>query len=101
MELQEIQRRSRLGPAIMMGRRAFAVGIGLLTTVLMPHFLSPKDYGLATMSTIVFTFGGLFKDFGLGAALLRKGHIDPEEINFLFWFNIASTLLISVILALT
>jgi polysaccharide transporter, PST family len=101
MELQEIQRRSRFGPAIMMGRRAFAVVVGLLTTVIMPHFLSPKDYGLATMSTIVFTFGGLFKDFGLGAALLRKGHVDPEEINFLFWFNIASTIFISVILALT
>ena len=33
--------------------------------------------------------------------MLRKGHVDPEEINFLFWFNVASTVFISVILALT
>jgi polysaccharide transporter, PST family len=101
MELNEIQRRSRQGPLFMLGRRAFAVIIGLLTTVVMPHFLRPADYGLAAMAGMVFTLGEMFKDFGLGSALLRKGTINAEEVTFLFWFNIGTTAVISTLIAVT
>jgi polysaccharide transporter, PST family len=85
----------------MLGRRAFAVIIGFLTAVIMPHYLTPAAYGLATMTVLVFTLGEIFKDFGLGSALLRKGNIDPEEMTFLFWFNIGTTAIISAIIAVT
>jgi PST family polysaccharide transporter len=85
----------------MLGRRAFAVLIGLLTAVVMPHFLDPTAYGLSTMAALVFTLGEMFKDFGLGAALLRKGQIDSDEMTFLFWFNIGMTAIISLAIAAT
>jgi PST family polysaccharide transporter len=47
----------------------------------------------------VLTFLQVFRDFGLTNALLRKGRIDEEEINFLFWFNLGATVTMCVVVA--
>lgn len=99
MEIEEVQRRAKSGPIALLARRAFAVVIGLLTTVTIPHLVSPRAYGLSAMSAVLFGLADMFKDFGLTSALLRKGEILEDEINFLFWFNVATTLILSLVIA--
>ena len=100
MDVEEIQRRARSGPLVMIARRAVAVIIGILSTVTIPHLVTPRAYGLAAMSGVLFSFAEMFKDFGLTSALMRKGHVRSDEVNFLFWFNVAVTSLLTVILAI-
>ncbi|MBV9508765.1 MAG: lipopolysaccharide biosynthesis protein, partial [Caulobacteraceae bacterium] len=83
----------------MLARRAVAVIVSILTTVTIPHLVPPKAYGLATMSAVIFSLAEMFKDFGLTSALLRKGHVEQEEINFLFWFNLFTTALLTLVIA--
>jgi len=99
MDVAEVQRRARSGPIAMLFRRLVAVVIGLLTTVTIPHLVSPAAYGIAAMSTVLFALAEMFKDFGVTSALLRKGEVHPEEVNFLFWFNAATTVVLAAILA--
>lgn len=88
-----------MGPRALLARRAFAVCIGLATTVTIPHLVSARAYGLAAMSGVMFSLAEMFKDFGLTSALMRKGEVRPEEVTFLFWFNTATTLGLAAIIA--
>jgi len=83
----------------MLVRRGYAALVSLLTAVVMPHFLAPEAYGLAAMSAILFTLGNMFKDFGMTSALMRRGTISQEEVSFLFWFNLLTTIVLAALLA--
>ena len=100
MDVDEVLRRSRSGPAALFARRLFAVLISILTVVTVPHFVGPRAYGLAAMSTILFGLAEMFKDFGLTSAIMRRGEVYAEEVNFLFWFNFAMTGILAVLIAL-
>ena len=99
VDIDEVQRRAKSGPRALFARRAFAVCVGIISTVLIPHLVPPREYGLATMSVVLFGLADMFKDVGLTSALLRKGEIRPDEVTFLFWFNGAMTLVLAVFLA--
>jgi PST family polysaccharide transporter len=99
VDAQEVLRRARGGPLIMLVRRAYAALVSFLTAVVMPHFLAPEAYGLAAMSAVLITLGDMFKDFGLTSALMRRGTISQEEVSFLFWFNLLTTFVLAAVLA--
>ena len=83
----------------MLARRALAVGVGLATMVTVPHLVPARDYGLAAISAVIFGLAETFKDFGLTSALMRKGEVAPEEVNFLFWFNGVTTIGLGAVIA--
>lgn len=99
LSLEEIQERARSGPIYLLSRRGAALVISFLTTLTIARLLTPRDYGLAAMSTVVLAFMQTFRDFGLTNATLRKGHIDQEELSFLFWFNTFATLAMALLIA--
>tara|TARA_B110000027_G_C16120037_1_gene302311 strand:+ start:3751 stop:5208 length:1458 start_codon:yes stop_codon:yes gene_type:complete len=61
----------------------FIVGIILM------RILSPSDFGLLAMITVLTGFFVVFKDFGLGNSLIHKGKIDDLDINTIFWFSLS------------
>jgi PST family polysaccharide transporter len=100
MEVAEIQRRSKSGPIILIARRFLAVVIGFLSTIAISRLLPPTAFGLAAMSTVIFALAGIFKDFGLTSAMMRKGHLTHEDMSFLFWANAALTAVVSAVVFL-
>ncbi len=65
-------------------------------TVILARLLSPNDYGLVGMVTVIIVFAEIFKDAGLSLATVQKEEITREQISTLFWINV----LISAILGL-
>ena len=84
---------------MLLARRGFAVGIGLVSTVTIARLVGPRAYGLANMSAVILALAQMFRDFGLTSAVLRKGTVSPSELNFLFWFNAATTLGLALLIA--
>jgi PST family polysaccharide transporter len=84
-----------------LSRRIFAVLVSVANTAVLPHLMSPRAYGLAAMSTVLLSLADMFKDFGLTTALMRKGEIHQEEVNFLFWFNFCTTAVLTLVLAIS
>lgn len=72
----------------------FALRIG--STAVLARLLTPSDYGLVGMVTVVVNFAAMFKDAGLSMATVQKEKITHEQISTLFWLNV----LISALLAL-
>jgi O-antigen/teichoic acid export membrane protein len=57
-------------------------------TVILARLLSPSDYGLVGMVTVVIVFAEMFKDAGLSLATVQKEEITREQISTLFWINV-------------
>lgn len=99
MEIEEAKRRARSGPLMLFARRIFGIGITLLSTVTIARLVSPRAYGLANMSVVLFALAQIFREFGLTNAVLRKGNISQEEMSFLFWLNAGMTVALALVMA--
>lgn len=65
----------------------FRLVVTIGVTAFLARYISPAEYGLFAMVTIVTGFLSIFKDFGLGNAIIFKTDITDREINNIFWVN--------------
>lgn len=64
-------------------------------TVLVARILSPSDYGLMEMATILTGYASFFVDLGLGAAIVQKKNINKHELSSVFWFVFVMSLILA------
>ena len=69
--------------------QAVKVATQILSVVVLSRLLSPHDFGVVAMCAPVLAFIALFQDLGLTQATVQKGSITHEEVNYLFWINVA------------
>ncbi|NES21169.1 MAG: MOP flippase family protein [Symploca sp. SIO3E6] len=69
-----------------------------VTIAIFANLLSPEDFGLVGMATIVIGFIDLFKDLGTSAAVIQRKNISDELLYSIFWINVFFGTLGSVIL---
>jgi PST family polysaccharide transporter len=86
---RNLRRRSvRGGVATLIGQGGtFVLNLG--GTAVLARILSPRDFGLLAM---VATFTRLIeqlKDMGLASATVSRKELSPEQVNYLFWINVA------------
>ena len=76
--------------------------ISFVGTAILARILSPKDFGLLGMATLITGVVQLFGNLGLGAALVQKKNIDDEYLSTAFWSSIFASvglMLMSIIIA--
>lgn len=54
----------------------------------LARLLSPEDFGLMALVTLVIGFTQVYADAGLGSAVVQRQNATPEERSSLFWLNI-------------
>lgn len=68
----------------------------------LARLLAPEDYGLMAMVTVVLSFATVFSDFGVNSAFVQRRDVTQEQRSSLFWFNIAlSACLMLLVMALS
>lgn len=71
-----------------------------VTGVILANILSPEDFGLVGALLVFQAFAILFVDSGFGAALLQRKEPTQRDYSTVFWFNLAVSLAVYVILYL-
>lgn len=71
--------------------------ISWVITIAIARILSPADYGLMAMATILTGYVMIFSELGFGAAIIQKESITDDELSSVFWFIISFGALLSVI----
>jgi PST family polysaccharide transporter len=66
------------------GRQA----LQLISIIVLARLLSPQDFGVMSLATVVTVFVALFRDMGTGAALIRHQSAGVELLRNLFTLNI-------------
>lgn len=73
----------------------FVISMG--ATAVLARLLSPADYGLIMMVSVIVSFIILFKDMGLSMATVQQEHITHEQVSTLFWINVGISVFTAII----
>jgi O-antigen/teichoic acid export membrane protein len=60
-----------------------------ISTVVLARLLTPADFGLVAMVTAITGLAQGFADFGLSEATIQRQDISRDQVNTLFWINVA------------
>lgn len=69
-----------------------------LSGIVLANLLSKEDFGLVGVLAVFQAFAILFVDSGFGSALLQKKTPNDDDYSTVFWFNLAVSIGVYVIL---
>jgi PST family polysaccharide transporter len=72
------------------GRQSFQ----LVVTIVLARLLSPTDFGLVAMATVITGFISIFGDLGTSAAVIQKQDSSTKFLSSVFWLNVGFGLLV-------
>jgi O-antigen/teichoic acid export membrane protein len=68
----EVRRRASGGAALLVGRGALILTLGVAANIVLARLLAPRDFGVVALGTVLLVVGGLLADGGLGSGLIRR-----------------------------
>lgn len=78
----------------------FAALVQLIQVALLARLLSPADFGLAAMASVVVGFAQAYADMGFSNALIYRGDNDRRILSTLYWTNLVAGLGLFLIVVL-
>ena len=94
----DLRSRSIRGGAVTVAAQAGKFTIKMASTVLLGRLLTPEDYGLIAMVTVVTKFVHMFKNLGLSTATIQQEEINHQQVSTLFWINVGISSAITLLL---
>jgi PST family polysaccharide transporter len=77
------------GAVVTLVGQGVRVVVQLSGIVVLARLLSPEDYGLFAIVTVIIGFGEIFRDFGLSSAAIQARVLTDGQRDNLFWLNTA------------
>ena len=97
---QSLGRSVSHGALVTGGAQVVKLGCQITSVVILSRLLRPEDFGIVAMAAPVVAFVMLFQDLGLTQATVQKKSITHDEINSLFWINLAVSVLLCAVMIL-
>lgn len=72
-------------------------GFQFITSIILARILLPSDLGLIGMIVVFTGFAVVIGDLGFSAALIQREKIEPRHLTAVYWLNIASGIVLTVI----
>ena len=71
--------------------------VSIIITMILARILSPKDYGVVAIATVIIHFLQLFCSMGIGPAIIQKKELTHDDINSIFSFTVYLGLILSIV----
>ena len=84
-----------------LGERITAQLVTFFISIVLARILSPDDYGAIAMVMVFITIANIFVVNGFGSSLIQGKEVDNVDFSSVFYFNIAFSFLLYLILFLT
>lgn len=75
-------------------------GITFVVSIVLARLLSPSEFGLIGMITVLMSIGTVLMEGGLGQSLIRTNNPTEEDYTTVFYFNLIGSFLIYIIVFL-
>ena len=75
------------GAAVTLAGQGTKILIQITSVMILARLLSPEDYGLLVMITVIIGVTDIFRDFGLSSAAIQAPTLSRNEQINLFWVN--------------
>lgn len=93
----DLKGRSVRGGAVTLLAQGSKLIIQTVSALALARLLTPEDYGLVGMVGTFTGFAALFTDLGLSTATIQAPEIRHRQISTIFWVNMASSLLLALV----
>ncbi|MFL6336850.1 MAG: lipopolysaccharide biosynthesis protein [Pyrinomonadaceae bacterium] len=80
--------RAARGGVVTLVAQGLKFAIFTAATVVLARLLTPQDYGLVGMVTILVSFVGMFQYLGLSTATVQWPELTHRQVSTLFWVNL-------------
>jgi O-antigen/teichoic acid export membrane protein len=70
----------------------------LIQLIILARYLSAEDFGLVAIVMVVIGFSQLFMDMGISNAIIHKQNITDIQLSSLYWLNLFSGTILTVII---
>lgn len=64
---------------------------------IMARLLEPEDFGLMAIMMVVIGFSQAFQDMGISNAIIQRQNITHNQLSSLYWLNIVSGIVLTLI----
>ncbi len=91
---ESIGRKARVAVRWQFLAKGSSTGLQMITGIILARLLMPEDFGIVAMATMVTGLAGIFRELGLGQALVQRKELKPIHISSAFW----GTLLMGIML---
>lgn len=71
--------------------------VQIIVTAILARLLTPEDFGVVAVATVLIAFFTLFTDMGIGSAIIQKQDLTQEDLNSIFSFTIWGGILLAAI----
>ena len=75
-----------------------AQGVTLIVSIILARILDPSTYGVVAIVMVITTILQVFIDGGMGNALIQKKDVDDLDYSSVFYFNIAFSIILYILL---
>ena len=72
-------------------------GVQFAQMAILARFLDPSDFGLMAVMMVVIGFSQAFQDMGISNAIIQRKDISHTQLSSLYWLNIASGVVLGLI----
>ena len=88
-DLGQLRSRTVRGTVFTAGSQAFRIIISFASQIIVARLLLPADFGLVAMVAPLVAFLEIFRNMGLGQAIVTSPVLTHKEVNSLYWLGFA------------
>jgi O-antigen/teichoic acid export membrane protein len=74
--------------------------VQLAQFAILARVLSPEDFGIMSMITVVIVFSQVFSDMGISSAIIQRQDINKQQLSSLYWLNLMAGVGVFIIVLL-
>lgn len=74
--------------------------INITVMLILARILSPEDFGILAIISVISVFANLIIDGGMGAALIHRQNVSEIYYVSTFWFNVLVGVIITILIGL-
>lgn len=71
--------------------------IQLGITAILARLLSPDEFGIVAIATVLIVFFQLFSEMGLGASIIQNQELDKRDVDIIFSFSVYVGVVLAVL----
>ncbi|WP_432520417.1 oligosaccharide flippase family protein [Kineococcus sp. SYSU DK006] len=86
------------GAVVTLGTQGVRLVVQVVGLAVLGRLLTPHDYGLVAIVSVLVSAGEIFRDFGLSAAAIQAKTLSAAQRDNLFWINSGMGLVLAVVL---
>lgn len=98
--LQKLNVRVLSGGVVTGVTQALQFGLNVIAIGMLARLLTPPDFGLIAMASVIISFLAMFREAGLFTATIQKDGLTHQQVSNLFWANVALGLFACVLCSL-